>query len=140
MLIRLQQNSWLLVARFVRTREYPVPVSLPLSQSKLCYCHAIVTTTARFFDWPVDPVTQVGVLRSKKLAPLLADLLGNDVQCLSMSGRTVPADQASSESYTRWHRDYGRAAVGLHEHGPPMHDTRAPLGIKMFIAVTDHTP
>ena len=88
----------------------------------------------------MDIKTQVAVLRSGKLVPLLAELLGNDVQCLSMGVRSVPADRASNESYTRWHRDYGRAAIALHEHGPPMHATRAPLGIKMFIAVTDHTP
>eukprot|EP01046_Picozoa_sp_COSAG06_P012413 COSAG06_NODE_728_length_12746_cov_13.586068_1_plen_509_part_00 len=49
-------------------------------------------------------------------------------QCTSMGGRTVPADPSSSssgsESYTRWHRDYGRAATELHEHGPPMHAVR----------------
>ena len=92
-----------------------------------------------FFDWPVNPAAHLEVLRSERLVPLLRELVGEDVQNMGMGGRTVPADHAG-ESYTRWHRDYGRAAIALHDYGPPMHASLSPLGIKMFIAVNDHTP
>jgi hypothetical protein len=55
------------------------------------------------------------LLEEPRLVSMLDAVVGEDVKCVELGARTVPGADGSSgseQSYTHWHRDFGREGLG----------------------------